>query len=613
MTNHHCVHDCIEQLSSAKKDYVKDGFYAKTQADEAKCPELEIDELQEITDVTEKVTSATKGLEGKAFSDARKATQAKLEKECSGGSPQIRCDVVNLYRGGRYDLYKYRRFEDVRVVFVPEFAIAFFGGDPDNFNFPRYDLDVSFVRIYENGKPAQPLDHFRWSKKNAKEGDLVFTSGTPGRTSRLNTMAKLAYEREVRLPKILFYLEEWRGRLAEFQKRGAEQKRFSNATFFYVENGVKALKGRLFALNDQTFWNSKLGDENALRQKVLADPKMRAAYYPAWDAIASAQTELRKIGDRYQYAEQKYGFRSELFSFARWLVRSGEELGKPNEKRLQEYAEAKIPALKQQLFSTAPIFKEFEIFTLTFSLEKLREELGADDPFVKKVLGKESPEQLAKRVIEGTKLDDLALRKQLFEGGKKAIDASNDPLLELARRIDPDARAVRKDFEDKVEAVETKAGELLAKARFEVYGTSIYPDATGSHRLSFGTIKGYPENGKTVKPVTTFAGAFERHTGQEPFALPASWLSAKSKLDLSTPFDFASDNDIIGGNSGSPVINKDAEIVGLIFDGNIQSLGGDYGFDPVTNRAVSVHSAALLEALGKIYGATRVVDELKAP
>ncbi len=623
MTNHHCVHDCIEQLSSATKDYVKDGFTAKTQAEEVKCPELEVDQLRQITDVTDKVLAATKGLEGKAYNDAQKAALSRLEKECvaeatKGGVAEssVRCDVVNLYNGGRYDLYRYRRFQDVRLAFAPEFAIAFFGGDPDNFMFPRYDLDVSFVRVYEGGKPAR-MDHFfPFAKKPVKEGDLTFTSGTPGRTGRQLTVARLELERDRRLPAILTYLSEYRGQLIQFQERGKEQKRFSNATLFYVENGVKALRGKLKALRDKGFFASKVADENALRQQVLADPKMREAYYPAWGAIERAELEHAKLFDDYQYMEGTYGFRSELFSFARRLVRAADEAQKPNEQRLREYTTGKLPRLEQELFSTAPIYDEFEIFTLTFSLTKMREALGADHPFVRKVLGKESPATLAARVIKGTKLKELATRKQRFckdgkdAACKKALDASADPLLEFARRIDGDARAVRKRYEENVESVETKNGELIAKARFAVYGTSIYPDATGTHRLSFGTVAGYESNGTWVKPITDFGGAFERHTGEEPFALPASWLAAKPKLELSTPFNFASTNDIIGGNSGSPIIDKNAEIVGLIFDGNIESLGGDYGFDPSVNRAVSVHASALLEALSKIYGATRLSDEL---
>ncbi len=624
MTNHHCVHDCIEQLSTAKKDLVEHGFHAKTHAEELRCPELEIDQLVGIQDVTAAVASATQGLSGKAFGDAQKATLSKLEKECAAeaaktyGAPEkARCDAVTLYQGGQYALYRYRRYHDARLVFAPEFRIAFFGGDPDNFTFPRYDLDVAFVRVWDDAPGAQTakpasLDHwFSFAKKPAKEGDLVFVSGTPGRTSRLLTAAKLEVERDVRLPRTLLYLSEYRGRLAEFQKRGPEQKRIANATLFYVENAVKAYKGRLLALQDKAFFGKKVADENALRQKVLADPKLRDAYYPAWGEIEKAQAVVRAIFERHAYLEGTLGFRSELFSIAKGLARAADELAKPNEKRLREYGDSRLPRLKQSLFTAAPIYDELEIFTLTFSLEKLREALGADDPFVKKVFGKESPEKLAARLIGGTTLKDVAARKALFEGGRKAIEASKDPLIELVRRIDPDLRAVRKVYEEQVESVETKAGDQIAKARFAVLGTSIYPDATGTHRLSFGTIAGYRENGKLVKPITSLAGAFERHTGEDPFALPKSWLDAKAKLDLSTPFDFASTNDIIGGNSGSPVIDRDARIVGLIFDGNLQSLGGDYGFDPAGNRAVSVHASAILEALTKIYGATALAAELR--
>jgi hypothetical protein len=614
MTNHHCVHGCVEELSTAGKDLVKTGFHAKTPAEELRCPAMEVDQLLEITEVTPKITEATKGLTGKAFLDAQKAAIAKIEKDCVGGDGgKTRCDVVNLYAGGRYDLYRYRRYDDVRLSFVPEFAIAFFGGDPDNFEFPRYDLDVGFVRVYDGGKPAKPSDHFRFAKAPAKAGDLVFTSGTPGRTSRLLPIAKLEFERDVRLPHVLMVLSEYRGRLAEFARRGEEQRRISNTMLFYVENGVKAMKGRLRALSDKAFFGKKIADENALRQAVLADPKMRAAWYPAWGEIDRSVVRYRAIFEHYLYLEGGYGFRSDLFSHAKGLLRLAEERAKPNDKRLREYTDAKLPAVEQHLLSEAPIYPEFEIFTLAFSLEKLREALGADDPFVKKVLGKESPQALAKRVVEGSKLRELETRKALLAGGRKALEASKDPMIELVRRIDPDLRAVRRIYEDEVESVETKAGEAIAKARFAVYGTSIYPDATGTHRLSFGTIKGWTERGTAVAPMTTIGGAFDRHTGEDPFALPASWLSNKGRLALGTPMNFVSTNDIIGGNSGSPVISRDGEIVGLVFDGNLPSLGGDYGFDETSNRAVSVHASALVEALTKIYGATSLVAELTKP
>lgn len=610
MTNHHCVHDCIENVSSSKKDYVKDGFLAKERKDEIKCPGFEVDQLVEITDVSDKIAAATKGLDGKAYIEAWKAESAKLEKACSGGKADVSCDVVSLYKGGRYDLYRYKRFSDVRVVFVPEFAMAFFGGDPDNFVFPRYDLDVAFVRVYENDQPAKQEHYFSWSKKPAKEGDLTFTVGNPARTSRLLTMAQLETERDVRLPRALTYLSEWRGQLTEFQHRGPEQRRVSNATLFYVENGVKAYKGRHEALLDKAFWNGKVAEENALRQKIIADPKLRAAYYDSFGAIEKAQGDLRQLYNRWMYMEGSYGFRSELATWARHLVRAAEERDKPNEKRLRDYTDAKLPGLEQMLFSTQPVDPEFETFTLTFSLTKLREALGADDPFVQKVLGKDSPAEAARKLVSGTKLRDLATRKALYQGGKKALDAAQDPLIELFRRIDPAGREVRKKYEELVESVERKHGELVAKARFAIYGTSTYPDATGTLRISYGRIEGYKDDGKWVKPITTIGGAFDRHTGQDPFALPASWLAAKGKLDLSLPMNFASTNDIIGGNSGSAVIDKDGAVVGLVFDGNLPSLGGDYGFDPSVNRAVSVHAAAIREALLKIYGAEGLAKEL---
>ncbi|HZZ85076.1 MAG TPA: S46 family peptidase [Anaeromyxobacteraceae bacterium] len=610
MTNHHCAHGCIEQLSTGQRDFVKSGFQAKTLQEEVKCPEIEVNQLVGITDVTAEITKATAGLEGQKYFEAQKGAMARLEKACQT-SDALRCEVVTLYHGGIYDLYKYRRFQDVRLVFAPEFAIAFFGGDPDNFMFPRYDLDVSFLRVYEDGKPAQMKDWFKWSPAGAREGELTFVSGHPGGTSRQLTISELEYQRDVALPERLFSLSELRGQLTQYQKRGAEEARHSNALLFYVENGVKALKGRFEALVAKDLFQSKVKDEEALKARLARDPEKARKYLPAFDAVARSQATLKEIRKPLRYVEQGGGFQGELFHHARALVRGGDERLKPNEKRLREYRDSALPAVTQALFSTAPIYPELEIFQLTFSLTKLRENLGADDPFVKKVLGKKSPEDLATELVKGTKLADPALRRQLWEGGKAAVDASRDPLIELARFVDPDGRAIRKKYEDEVEAVQRKNDELVAKARFEIEGTSTYPDATFTLRLSYGTVKGYQENGRYVKPITTFAGAFERATGRDPFALPKSWLDAEKRLNFATPFDMATTNDIIGGNSGSPVIDRDARIVGLIFDGNIQSLGGDYGFDASVNRAVAVHSSALLEALERVYGADRISKELK--
>jgi hypothetical protein len=610
MTNHHCAHSCIEQLSTAQRDYVKTGFYAQSQGDEVKCPEIEVNQLVEISDVTKRLNQVTKGLEGQKYNEAQKAETAKIEKECAT-SDKTRCDVVSLYHGGVYNLYKYKRYQDVRLVFAPEFAIAFFGGDPDNFMFPRYDLDVSLLRVYEDGRPVHADHYFEWSPAGVKEGDLTFVTGHPGGTDRQLTIAELEYQRDVVLPERLLRLAEYRGLLTEFQNRGAEQKRISTDTLFGIENSFKALKGRHQALLDKAFFASKVADEAQLRAQLAKDPKKKKAYLPAFDAVAKALAELKKIRKPLAMVENGRAFSSELFGIGRMLLRGGDERLKPNETRFPEFRDSKLPQVTQSLFTTAPIYDELEIAELTFSLTKLREELGADDPFVKKVLGKESPEELAKRLVKTTKLKDIALRKQLWDGGQKAVAASNDPMIKLARLIDPDGRGLRKRYEDEIESVLKKSSEQIAKARFEARGTSTYPDATFTLRASYGQVKGYEENGHPVAPITTFAGAYDRATGRPPFDLPSSWIAKKAKLDMATPFNFCSTNDIIGGNSGSPVIDRAARIVGLIFDGNIQSLGGDFGFDETVNRAVAVHSEALIQALERIYGADRIVKELR--
>jgi hypothetical protein len=519
--------------------------------------------------------------------------------------------VVSLYRGGIYDLYKYRRHQDVRLVFAPELAVAFFGGDPDNFNFPRYDLDVSFLRVWQGDKPLKAEHYFKWSAAGAKDGEVTFVSGHPGGTSRQLTLAQLEYARDVQLPDGLLRLAEQRGMLTEYQHRGPEQKRHSTEQLFEIENTYKALRGRYGALVDKRFFDTLVKGEKELQAAVAKNPATQKAYGGAWSGIAAAVDVIRAVRWEYNELEAGRAFDSTLFAFARTVLRAADERPKPIETRFREYRDSALPGLTQFLFSPAPIYDELEIANLTFSLTKMRETLGTDHPAVKKVLGQESPEEMATRLVKGTKLKDIAVRKALWEGGKQAVDASDDPLIELARRIDPEARAIRKRFEDEYEAPLKKNSELLAKARFEIYGTSQYPDATFTLRLNYGQVKGWVEPGKTIAPFTNLGGAFIRATGRDPYQLPDSWLKAKDRLALDTPFNLSTTNDIIGGNSGSPVFNAKEEIVGLIFDGNIHSLGGDYGFDEARNRAVAVHSAALLEALSKVYGAERVVKELR--
>ncbi|MBL8909320.1 MAG: S46 family peptidase [Archangium sp.] len=621
MTNHHCARECIEGLSGLdKKDYNKDGFWAKAQTDEKRCPGYELNQLQEITDVTKKVQDATKDTPADKFNEVQKATLAGLEKECAGDNTEVRCEVVSLYRGGRYDLYKYARLQDIRLVFAPEDQIAFFGGDPDNFMFPRYDLDVSFIRIYgKDGKPMK-MDHFlSWSDGSLKEGDLTFVAGNPGGTSRGLTVAQLEDDRDYKLPLTLYRTSELRGFVTQYQERGKEQKRHSNDVLFGAENRFKALKGRHAALADKNFFGLLAKNEADFRAKVKARPELEKQYGATWDNIAGIVKKLQAMRKEYNALEK--GPDSELFKHARGLLRYSEEVTKPNGDRLKEYTDARLPQFKQQILSNAPMYDELETALLTFSLTKMREDLGPDHPVIKRVLGTRSPAEVAAAAVKGSKLKDLktdktgnpigGFRKELFDGGKAKVDASKDTMLELARAFDAEARAVRKRFETEVEGPLKKQQELLAKARFAVYGDSIYPDATFTPRVSYGTVKGYEENGAQVKPFTTLAGAFERHTGADPFALPKSWMTAKPRLGMDVPFNFCSTNDIIGGNSGSPVVNQKGEVVGLVFDGNIQSLGGEYGFDESVNRTVSVHSAALIESLDKVYGAARLVTELK--
>jgi hypothetical protein len=425
------------------------------------------------------------------------------------------------------------------------------------------------------------------------------------------TVAQLEFERDVSLPATLFRLFEERGWVKELQTRGPEQRRISTARLLRTENSIKVYRGRLAALKDRAFFGSKVAAEREFRAKIDRDSAKKRLYGAAWDAIAQSLVELTRIRTRYTQLEVGLAFQSELFGIARQLVRASEELPKPNGERLREFADSRLPALTHGLFSPAPIYDELEIESLTFSLDRFREELGPDDPLVQRIFAKTTPRELAEALVKGTQLKSIEQRKSLFNGGKSAVQSSPDPMILFAKSIDPEARAVRKQFEDTVEAPQVKNGELIAKARFEIYGTSTYPDATFSARLSYGQIKGFPQSGKQVPPFTYFRGAFERATGKDPFILPKRWLDAKSRLDLNTPDNFCSTHDIIGGNSGSPVINKEAEIVGLIFDGNLASLGGDYGYDGRVNRGVSVHSAAIFAALEKVYGASRLTAELR--
>lgn len=609
LTNHHCVLRCVEQLSRKKKDLVARGFHARAGSEERRCPALEVNQLVEITDVTDRVEAATKGTEGEAFQEARRAVIAEIEGTCATSEAR-RCDVVSLYRGGLYHLYTYRRFQDVRLVFAPEIAVAFFGGDPDNFNFPRYNLDFAFLRAYEDKKPAA-VDHWlSLNPEGPKAGELVFMSGHPGATRRLLTVAQLEYIRDHQLPETLLSLAELRGRLARMATEGPEARRISKATRFGVENAYKAYRGRRASLVDDAFFASIVASEAALREQIADKPEVARAVGDAYETIAravEAERDLR-FALRHIMAPRAYG--SALFGHARTLVRWAAEREKPSAERLPELADAKLPRVRAAIGSTAPIYPKLEAEILAFAFEEMRRDLGPDHPFVRLTLEDRTPRALAENLTQKTRLTDPAVREELFEGGRAAIERSDDPMIELAKRLDPMARELRERYENEIEAVVDRAAERIAQARFTLLGREVYPDATSSLRLTYGKVAGFPHLGEPVEPFTKIRGLFARATGQPPFALPPSVRRAKAELDLDQRLNFTSTNDIIGGNSGSPVIDIEGRLVGVVFDGNIYSLGGDFGFDGRVNRAVSVHAGAIVETLEEVWKAKRLLREL---
>jgi hypothetical protein len=609
MTNHHCARACVSALADAKHDYIENGFYAVAAADEKKCPALEANQLVAISNVTKDVEAATAGKSDQAFNEAERAAKAKIENAC-GTAADVRCQVVTLYHGGEYDLYKYKRYQDLRLVFAPEESIAFFGGDPDNFTFPRFDLDNAFVRIYDNGKPLHTDTYLKFATTGVREGDIALTSGNPGQTDREDTLAQLEFQRDYAQPFSITLLAEARGLLNEYATKGAEEARTSKTLRFGIENALKARRGLQTALVTGSLVRDKARSEADFRTRVAADPKLMQHTGGAWDAIAAAVKHSEDIQVRYALLERLPDAFSPLLAQAIMLNRYAVESTKPDGARLDEYASANFAALRQQIASPAPVYAELEKTVLAWWFTKVRENLGTSDADVHTLMGRQSPDELAAGLVNGTKLTDAKFRAHLLAGGAAAIRAYHDPLIDFARKLDGPARAVRADYENNVRAPITKNSALIARAKFALEGNSNYPDATFTLRLSYGTVAGYPEGGKTIPPTTNFAGAYAHETGRDPFKLPASWEHGKNAVDMATNLDFVSTNDIIGGNSGSPVIGRDGRAIGLIFDGNIQSLGGDFGYDPTQNRAVAVDVTAIIEALKHIYHADRLAAEL---
>jgi hypothetical protein len=612
ITNHHVAFGQLQKLSTAKKDYVKDGFYARTQAEELKCPDLELNVLVAMENVTSQVQGAVKpGMTEKQALDARNGEKAKIQKE-SLDKTGLRSDVVTLYAGGEYWLYRYKKYTEVRLVFAPEQQTAFFGGDPDNFTFPRYDLDFALLRVYENGRPAATKDYLKWNTKGAADGELVFVSGNPGGTDRGQTVAQLETARDVIYPERLARYKREVQALRAYAAKGPEQARQAADLIFGLENTIKAFTGEYNGLLDQKLFDKKKKAEAELRAKVQGDPEWRREYGNAWDSIAAATKKEGEVAKLQQ--NRSISTASEMARFARQIVVYATEVKKPDAQRLEGYHDSQLEELKFYLLSPAPMYPEYEEALLAWSLQESLDQLGPNDPFIKAILDGKKPAEVAAQVIRGSKMMDPAFRKSLVEGGEAAVAASTDPLVVLARKVDPFFREVRKMYEESVESVLTSAGEKIAKARFAIYGKSLYPDATFTLRLTYGKVQGYPMNGTKAPSKTTFYGLYDRAASfdyKPPFNLTQRFMQRKDRIDLSTPLDFVASLDIIGGNSGSPVINRNGEFVGIIFDGNIESLTGNFDYIEEANRAVAVHSAAIIETLRKVYDAPALANELE--
>lgn len=613
VTNHHVGQDDLQKLSDEKNNYVRDGFRAKTRAEEIRCVDLELNVLMSIEDVTARVNAAVKpGLNASEAFAARRAIKAEIEKE-SLDKTGLRSDVVTLYQGAQYHLYRFKKYTDVRLVFAPEQQAAFFGGDPDNFEYPRYDLDFCLFRAYENGKPAKIEHYLKWSEKGATEDELVFVVGHPGSTSRLFTYAELADARDRRTPKALEWLKAQEVLMLSYSARSTENARRAHDLLFSYQNSRKALDGQLAGLLDPKVFERKHAEEERLK-KLAEERSEFADVRTAWDSIAAAQKTIAATSQQFNLLERFADRGSTLLSIARVLYRSTAEKAKPSGQRLREYRDSNRASFELALFSDEPIYDDLEQLRLEAYLVMLATQLGADDPLVQAALGGKSPRERAAELVSGTKIKDVAVRKQLYSLDEAAMAkaVANDALLGLVQTIDAAARTARKSLEE-LNEVKEQAQAKISRVRYALDGSRIYPDATFTLRMAFGTIKGYDENGQRVAPFTMLAGMYARsaaHEGKAPFDLPARWHAQKNKVGLTTPMNFVSTCDIIGGNSGSPTLNRAGEFVGIIFDGNIQSLVADFAYTDKQARAVSVDARIIIEALRNVYGAGEIADEL---
>ena len=610
MTNHHCGRECTASSSPPDSNYIQTGFAARTLADEKKCAGLYVDQLQSIQNVTDRVRGAITGKTPGEQAAQRSAIISQIQTECNQQT-QLNCQVVSLYQGGIYSVYRYRRFNDIRLVMAPEGDIAFFGGDPDNFTYPRYDLDLTLLRVYENGQPYTPTDYLKWSAAGANENDLVFVVGNPGSTGRLNTIAQMEYLRDVGYPASLAAYKRLLATYSTLEQTDTSAARRYQNDVFGVANSQKAVTGYRAGLLDTAAMAKKRAFEQDLRARIAADPALRAQYGGTWDAIAAAQRELGTFSPQLRY----YGFGggSQLLQLGAGLVRVAAFVNAPDSARLPQYRGQGLTNIKNQLLAPAPIDTAFERLAIAAQLRAAQSELPANDPFLRVALAGQTPEARAAALVRGTRIADQAVRQQLIQGGQAAIESSTDPVIVLARAIDPLNRQ-QLARANALNAIITANSEKIGQAMFAAYGTTLPPDATFTLRISDGVVKSFPSNGTIAPFKTTFYGLYERSAAFDdkfPFKLPQRWVARKANLNLSTPYNFVSTNDIIGGNSGSPVINKNAEVVGLVFDSNIEGVSNRFIFSSEVGRTVSVHSAGIVEALRKMYDGARIADELQ--
>jgi hypothetical protein len=608
LTNNHCVDTCKQQLSTTARNYGETGFLTASRAEEKRCPGMTAEFVTSIEDVTPRVRTAIGTTTGQARVKARNAEIAAIEGAC-GNDPKLRCQVVDLYRGGQFKLYRYRKFDDVRLAFAPEDAIANFGGDPDNFSFPRYSLDAAFVRVYEADAPARTPYNLRWNASRPTANAPVFVVGSPGATQRLQTLDQLRTTQDVAIPIDQLTRSELRGRLIAFRAQSPENAFVAGDTLYGIENSYKRARGQMGALTDQRFMATKRASEAELRRRVAGDAKLRAELGDPWADIAAVQDDYAQLYPAYHFLELRAGSGSSLYGWARAIVRGAQERAKPNGQRLPEFTDSRLPATQRAVLEPRPVYPGLERVQLETWLSKTREFLTIDDPQVRRLLGRESPEALAQRAVAGTKLGDPAERKRLWEGGMAAVQASQDPLIRLVLAADADARAVRAAWDERVAGPTDAAAERIARARFAVYGDTVYPDATGTLRITYGRIEGWQDaSGRTIGPFTTFAGLRERATGAEPFVIPERWRA--NRADPATVFNMTLSTDTIGGSSGSPALNAAGEVIGANFDSTFLTQRNAFGYDPAVNRSVIVTAEAITEALRDIYGQDRLVAEL---